>query len=206
MNLKESFRYQKYLDSLMSDASYVLLDSLNYFSKTEKHYKVEGCEVVTTKQDGSPSIDVVIMFMDWIVRERYELCEEIWNAKQQLEWDLDAKISSNKFRREMCVDIAAMMKHKTRNFNTQETGYKFTSDGNQVPYKYNVDVELEYAYDREKAHDFLLRERAYADTVSNEIEMALLTTTVNFYPVIDVNLPFEEAIEEYKRIFIDSEP
>ena len=86
MNLKESFRYQNFLDKLMRAACCSIQESEHALKITKVHNKTKAnpdatdlSEVVEVA-DFAPNDDV-IRFMQWLITEREKLTKAISSAK-----------------------------------------------------------------------------------------------------------------------------
>ena len=206
MNLKEAFRYQNYINGVLADAVCSLRDPRHSTKVTKTHLrsKVDSnlsdiVEVVDPGYDFFKNDDV-IGFLDFLTIEKESLLIAIGKAKASIGFDLDAEINSNKFRREVASQIATMLKSCGSNKrNEKGIGYRFNSDGEQVQYYYDVEVETIDAFDRAGAKDLVRRMSGACDRVSTEIESKMINTNVNFKPAFDVNDSFEDTMERYLK-------
>lgn len=202
MNLKESFRYQNFLDRMMSSACGSMTQLNHIMQTTKTHYKslanpdasdlVEEVEV-----DPFYENDDVIEFVKFLIAEKDKLTTAINEAKQKIGFDLDAAIESNKFRQNAAMTVKRIMTYTPSKKADQGRDFKFNADGNQMPYYYDIEVVTTERYDRDKAKAFVKETSAYADKISSLIDEAMVNTTVDYTPRFDVNDSFEDAMEEF---------
>ena len=201
MNLKESFRYQTFLDNMMTYAQNSLSDVSHVFKQTKTHLMskananaediVEEVQVEDFFQNGD-----VISFAEFLIGEKRELGEAISKAKAEIDIDLDAYISANKYRRNLVDTLRYMINARKRKpYIEKGTGYVFNNDGNQSPYYYDISVSTDDNFDREDIRKRLNRLAELADYISNQIEMALVNTEVSFEPSLNVNGTFADNME-----------
>lgn len=203
MNLKESFRYQRFLDNLMSNACSSVQEKEHCLTTTKKHLRhksnPEASDFVEEVECDSAFFptDAVVQFMFWIVEERQKLTIAIGKAKASIEFDIDAAVETNKFRQSLSRAIRWVLQYTPSKRIEQGCDYKFNVDGNQTPYVYEVEVTTSEAYDRDKLKATMLDAISTADTVSAEIDKAMINTTVEYEPMYDVNESFEDIMEKF---------
>ena len=203
MNLKEAFRYQKFLDSLRREAGRSIQIGERCIKTTKYHHMnaanpeaEDKTEVVEPSVPFTPNDDV-IRFMVWLVEEKQKLSEAIGLAKMSAGFDIDAAIETNKARQYVSECIQSMLRRKGSISTERGCGYKFNVEGVQTPYYYDVEVKTEEAFDREKSRVVMREAIQSADRVSAEIDAALINTKVNYDPRFDVNESFEDVIAEF---------
>lgn len=204
MNLKESFRYQKFLNELIDNAA-DSVQARNHCLKTTKIHKrnaanpeVEDMIEEVQCPDAFYPNDDVIEFMLSLIEEKRKLSEAIGAAKSVIDFDLDAAVESNKQRQYMARVLKCMLRY-TPSTNTETCkDYKFNAEGNQMPYFYNVDVVTTEAYSRTSAKEAMKKISAEADVVSAKIDTAMINAVVDYNPPYDVNDSFEDAMAEFK--------
>lgn len=202
MNLKESFRYQNFLDSMMRAAmsSVIMRDHCLTTTKTHLRSKAnpDAIDIVETVEvEKFFKNDVVLEFMKWLVEEKNVLTQKISRAKAAIELDLDAAIESNKFRQQVNNTIRNMMRSTPRKVIEQGRDYKFNVEGNQMAYYYDIEIESVEAYDKTKAKELMREMISTADTNSALIDAALINTQVDYTPRFDVNESFEDVMEAF---------
>lgn len=202
MNLKESFRYQNFLDSLMKNASCSIQKSEHCFEVTKHHFKSKAnpdaadMDEIVENGEFYPN-DNVIAFMECLVTEREKLTTAIGKAKASLEFDLDAAIETNKFRQMVNNSIKGMLRYTPGKRFEQGRDYKFNIEGNQVAYVYDIEVENKDAFDRNNAKRIMRNMINKADEVSHDIDAAMINTEVPYTPCFDVNETFEDVMAEF---------
>ena len=205
MNLKESFRYQNFLDKLMSQASYSIMNPEHGLKTQKLHHKnaanPDAQDIVEDVVPGHKFYpnDEVIRFMLWLTSEKEQLSVAIGKAKATLPFDIDAAVETNKSRHCMSSAIKSMLEFTPSKVIDVGKDYKFNVDGNQVQYFYNIDVEKTEAYDRPTAKATLKAITIKADKISNDIDAALVNTQVDYNPTYDVNDSFEDVMEEFVK-------
>lgn len=202
MNLKESFRYQNFLDMLMRAASSSIQQRDHCLTVTKMHHtskvnpEAEDIEEAV-EVDEFFSNDSVIEFMKWLVNEREKLTNAIGVAKASVGFDIDAAVETNKFRQTVNSSIKGMLRYTPTKRIEQGRGYKFNVEGNQMPYVYEIEVVSEEAYDKTSAKDYMRSIIADADKVSADIDAAMINTKVDYEPVFDVNESFEDVMTDF---------
>lgn len=203
MNLKESFRYQNFLDSMMRAAVNSVINKEHCLTVTKTHLRNKANPDV---QDVIEAVEVekffenddVLAFMRLLVDEKCTLTTKINQAKMSIDGlDLDAAIESNKFRQQVGNTIKSMMRNTPRKTIERGQDYKFNVEGNQVMYYYDIEVESVEAYDRIKAKELMRDMIATADENSTAIDSALINTQVDYEPKFDVNDSFEDVMETF---------
>ena len=200
MNLKESFRYQKFLDTLMNRARGSLCDPDHILKVTKKHLRnaanpdAEDMEEVVELDTPFFPNDDVIQFMEWLVEERQKLSSAISCAKASVGFDIDAAIEANKFRQIVYGGIKFMLTYNSSKSKTQGRDYRFNINGDQTPYYYDIEVTKEEAFDREVSRAVMRRMITEADQVSADIDAALINIQVDYVPKFDVNESFNDVM------------
>lgn len=202
MNLKESFRYQNFLDKMMRDACYSIQSSDHAFTVTKVHNKTKAnpdaidlSEVVEV-DDFAPNDDV-IRFMQWLIEEREKLTKAISAAKVAVGFDIDAAIETNKFRQAANTAVKRMLAHRAINRTERGQDYKFNAEGNQMPYYYEIEVTSTEAYSKAASKEFMRSVIANADKASADIDSAMINSTVDYIARFDVNESFEDVMAEF---------
>ena len=206
MNLKESFRYQSFLDHLMEEATSSLTMREHCVNTSENHLKskfnANAVDVVKKPEVGVFfKNDDVISFLSLLVDEKEKLTVAIDKAKASLNFDVDAAIETNKYRQRVSSAIKSMLRIGNDATSTkrviQGRDYIFNAEGNQVPYYYDVEITAEKAYDEAEAKRLMRSMISEADKVSSEIDAAMINTTVAYAPPFDVNESFEDVMTEF---------
>ncbi len=202
MNIKESFRYQNFLDQLEEYAISELIQRDHCLRKTMNHHMnavnpdVEDKIEVDELEDYPGSDNVIRFFID-LINERQGITDAIGKAKQSIPFDIDSAVATNKFRQALAKTISVMLGRRPSKTVERGSAFKFNADGNQVPYYYDIDVTTEDAYDRASAKEIMRKYSSQADKVSSEIDVAMINTNVDFTPKWDVNDTLEEILVQY---------
>ena len=199
MNLKESFRYQNFLGSLLSSAVSSLTDMQHCLTTTKTHLRSkansDAADVTETVDVGEfHKNDDVLSFMLYIIEEREKLTTAISQAKASVGFDLDAAVETNKFRQTVSRNINMMLRFKGAKRTERGTDYKFNAEGNQTPYYYDIEVVTSENFDRAKAKAAAQSIIAKADEVSATIDAALINTRVEYEAPFNVNDSFDDSM------------
>lgn len=202
MNLKESFRYQNFLDMMMRAASASIQQRDHCLKVTKTHLRSKAnpdASDVTETVEGEVFFanDDVVAFMAWLVQEREKLTTAIGAAKDSIGFDIDAAIETNKFRQTVNSSIKSMLRYTPTKRVEQGRDYKFNVEGNQTPYIYEIEVVSEEAYDKTGAKTLMREMISKADEVSAAIDAAMINTKVTYEPVFDVNETFDDVMTDF---------
>lgn len=202
MNLKESFRYQNFLDMMMRAASASIQQRDHCLKVTKTHLRNKAnpdASDVTETVEGEVFFanDDVVAFMAWLVQEREKLTTAIGAAKASIGFDIDAAIETNKFRQTVNSSIKSMLRYTPTKRVEQGRDYKFNVEGNQTPYIYEIEVVSEEAYDKTGAKTLMREMISKADEVSAAIDAAMINTKVAYEPVFDVNETFDDVMTDF---------
>lgn len=202
MNLKEAFRYQNFLEDMLSCVKAYLQDPSFLFrvKKTHLHSKANA-NLKDIIEDVDPEDDFliadVIEFGLYIIVEKNRLMHAVSMAKGKTSIDIDAEIGTNIMRRDFCDALKPLMRKRQKKRIERGDGYTFNSDGNQVPYYYDIEVEITENYKKDKVKMIFSDLMKSADNISNEIEMAMVNTNIPYEPLLDMNGTFEDNLECY---------
>lgn len=202
MNLKETFRYQNFLDSMMRAATNSVMNREHCLTVTKTHLRNKANPdaeniVETVEVEKFYSNDDVLRFMEWLVNEKAVLTQAISKAKAAISLDLDTAIETNKFRQQVNNAIKNMLRFAPRKTVEQGRDYKFNLEGNQTVYYYDIEMESVEAYDKANAKKLMRDMISTSDTVSADIDSALINTQVDYEPKYDVNESFEDVMEAF---------
>lgn len=205
MNLKESFRYQNYLESLFNEAVACLVNRRGITTTTNEHMRSKANpeamdEVLTVEYERpySCSNDQLIEFMCAIVVERRDVAIAIHQAKAYAAFACDAEVASNRCVQTAAKTLAALGSMKSSTERTYKgTDYKFNAEGNQVPYSYDIKETVVVDFDQKAAKEKSRELFQQADHTSTEADKFLIETTVNHQPKYNVNEGFDDAISRF---------
>lgn len=206
MNLKEAFRYQNFLDRLISETNSVMGSQGNLLEVTRLHLRSKAnataedeTEVVDNPEliDPKASLKLALRIID----EREKLTLAIDAAKAGMaggKLDMDATIETNKYRQMVARQIGLMLRSKAGKKVERGTGYTFNAEGNQVSYYYDIEVTTTERFNRAKLKKTMQKLLAEADQVSAQIDEAVVNTQVDYKAPWDVNSSFEDIIAEFQ--------
>ena len=201
MNLKEAFRFQNKLQSMMADAQSILGNNGNItkVQNTYLRHKVITMEAPSTEY--SENITEMAEFLLFLLDEREKLSAAIHKAKVSLPLGagLDGEVSLNGKRQE----IATLLRHMAglRNgevlISNGGVGYRFNNEGNQVSYRCDVKRVTTINFDRNKIRKMCADLSKKSDETSAALDVALVNTPVEYEAPFDVNETFAEAFEAH---------
>lgn len=204
MNLKEAFRYQNRLGTLLGEAMCILADNNNVTLVTSTHLRhkvmpeVED-ETITEvpSSEYSQQITQVARLIMYLLEQRELLSHAIRAAKQSMEVDFDSEISLNRTRQ----DLATMFRHMGEIRSSEVVlprmgrGYRFNADGNQVEYRCDLRKVTTINFDRNLVRKFANDLSSRADQMSTRLDQCLVNTPVDYQPPFDVSCTFSEVLE-----------
>ncbi|MCI5573042.1 MAG: hypothetical protein SOV54_03085 [Faecalibacterium prausnitzii] len=206
MNLKEAFRYQNKLQSLLEEAQNILdCDSnVTKVANTYLRHKVMAEAEDETVMDVPQTeyyeqITDIARFMLYLLEEKSRLFVAIRKAKDALDMDMDSEVSLNTARQSVARTFKRMndLRSSEQMLSGGGTGYRFNAEGNQISYCCDVKRVTTINYDRKVIRSALTKLNQQADETSNRIDLCLVTSKVDYAPPFDVNASFAEAFETY---------
>lgn len=208
MNLKEAFRFQNKLQSMMDEAKSILSREQN-ITKVQNTYlrkKVMAeAEDETTMEaastEYSEQITSLAEFLLFLLTQRESLGAAINKAKSGLELNagFDGEVGLNSNRQEIAGLLRRMAGLRSSEvlISNGGTGYRFNNEGNQVSYRCDVKRVTTINFDRNKVRSMCADLSKKADEVSAALDTALVNTTVEYEVPFDVNDTFAEAFERF---------
>jgi hypothetical protein len=206
MNLKEAFRFQNKLQSLMDEAQGILGRDSNV-TKVENTYlrkKVmaeaeDETTVDTPDTEYSEQITEVAGFLLYLLGEREALAKGIRSAKDKLPIDMDSEVSINSKRQSIVSTFKRMADLRSSEVVIPHggTGYRFNTDGNQVSYRCDVKRVTTINFDRNVIRKYLADMNKRADEASAELDRCLVNGTVEYEAPFDVNDSFADVLTAY---------
>lgn len=204
MYLKEAFRYQNFLGRLIERTTMTLSDR-RYTTKTyqdhlrrKANYEAEDETVeVAVDRTVECSNNQLVSFLEHLVAEKEKLTAAISAAKRESPIDIDAELANNRTRQKVAFVFSEMSKIRASESMTRGVGYKFNSEGNQVPYNYDVKQVTVIDFDRNKVRDANRSLIAKADEVSTSIDKVMVELVVAYEPGFSINDSFEEVVEQF---------
>ena len=189
MNLKEAFRYQNKLQSLLDEAQGILDCDANVtkVANTYLRHKVmpeaEDETVMDVAQtEYAEQITDIARFMLYLLEEKSRLFAAIRKAKDALDMDMDSEVSLNAARQSIARTFKRMNDLRS---------------SDQISYCCDVKRVTTINYDRKVIHTALSKLNRQADETSNRLDLCLVTSKVDYTVPFDVNASFAEAFETY---------
>ena len=206
MNLKEAFRFQNKLQSMMADAQSILGNNGN-ITKVQNTYlrhkvmaEAEDETIMDVAQtEYAEQITDIARFMLYLLDEKSRLFAAIRKAKDALDMDMDSEVSLNAARQSVARTFKRMndLRSSEQLLSGGGTGYRFNAEGNQISYCCDVKRVTTINYDRKVIHAALGKLNRQTDETSNRIDLCLVTSRVDYAVPFDVNASFAEAFETY---------
>ena len=201
MNLKESYRYANYLDSLLRRA-YTYLGNTGFVTTTvEEHLRSKSNpdvddETIEVQKpyDVEFTPNQVIDFVVKVIEEKEKLSEAIAEAKSTTEINIDNAISINKKKQGFVSVLNGIADIKPSETKTTAKGYKFDINGEQKPYVYDVNRKTSIDFDRTDVRNLIKKYLKETDEISAKLDLIEITTQVDFVPKWDINEKFEELV------------
>ena len=208
MNLKEAFRFQNKLQSMMDEAQSILGSTAN-ITKVQNTYLrkkvMTEAENETTidapATEYSEQITLVAEFLLHLLSEREKLSVAVFQAKAGLNLPagLDGEVSLNSKRQEVAGLFRRMAGLRSSEVLIPNggTGYRFNNEGNQVSYRCDVKRVTTINFDRNKIRKMCGDLSKKSDEVSAALDSVLVNTQVEYTVPFDVNDTFAEAFEAF---------
>ena len=208
MNLKEAFRFQNKLQSMMDEAQSILGSTAN-ITKVQNTYLrkkvMTEAENETTidapATEYSEQITLVAEFLLHLLSEREKLSVAIFQAKAGLNLPagLDGEVSLNSKRQEVAGLFRRMAGLRSSEVLIPNggTGYRFNNEGNQVSYRCDVKRVTTINFDRNKIRKMCGDLSKKSDEVSAALDSVLVNTQVEYTVPFAVNDTFAEAFEAF---------
>lgn len=206
MNLKEAFRYQNRLQTLLNSAQSILRADENV-TRTQTTYlrhkvTLEAEDETVVKEPETEYFDRitdVARFLAYVMTEKEKLSAAIRKAKAALDVDIDTEVSLNAQRQSLAATFRRMcdLRGSEKIVSGGGTGYRFNADGNQTVYSCDVKCVKTINFDRNVVRRELQKLNAKADEVSAKVDLSMVTTIVEYEPPFDVNDTFATTFEQY---------
>ena len=208
MNLKEAFRFQNKLQSMMSEAQSILGRDQNitkvqntYLRKKVMAEAEDETNMEVPSTEYSEQITSLAEFLLFLLTQRENLSAAINKAKNglKLEAGFDGEIGLNSNRQEVAELLRRMagLRNSEVLISNGGTGYRFNNEGNQVSYRCDGKRVTTINFDRNKIRRMCADLSKKADEVSTELDAAMVNTKVEYEPPFDVNDTFAEAFERF---------
>lgn len=205
MILKDAYRYQKCLSTMIGQAETLLLNNSFVTSTTQKHNRKKANSEAEDEiiEVDKPITDFtamdVINFIADAIKEKQKISDAIVAAKRNTEIDIDSSISLNKIKQEYIGYLRRLAAMDSSEKKTYGTDYKFDVDGKQTSYRYEVIETTTIDFDRNDVRGLAKKLQKESDEISSKLDLIELTTDVEFIPKWDVNDTLEEIITSTKQ-------
>ena len=135
--------------------------------------------------------------MVWLIGQQDELSKAISVTKKSLDVDIDSESGLNQVRQGAgnVFRRMAMLRSSEVLETNGGVGYRFNAEGNQTAYKCDVRTITTIDFDRNAIKRMWASLSKQADEISNKIDLALVTSKVDFIPPFDVNENFNDVFE-----------
>ena len=201
MNLKESYRYANYLDSLLRRA-YTYLGNTGFVTTTvEEHLRSKSNpdvddETIEVQKpyDVEFTPNQVIDFVVKVLDEKEKLSDAIAKAKSTTEINIDNAVAMNKKKQQFVSVLNGIADIKPSETKTTSKSYKFDINGEQKPYVYDVNRKTSIDFDRTDVRNLIKKYLKETDEISSKLDLIEITTQVDIEPRFDVNDKFEELV------------
>ncbi|MBR5423618.1 MAG: hypothetical protein IK108_06365 [Clostridia bacterium] len=206
MNLKEAFRFQNRLQAFIDEAQEILENEANVtkVKNTYLRHKVmaeaeDETLLVAPETEYYDRITELACFLVHLVEEKEKLFAAIRKAKNALDIDLDSEVSLNATRQRAARTFRKMndLRNSEQTIAGGGTGYRFNAEGNQTSYRCDVKRVTTINFNRNVVRAALNGLHAKADKTSADIDLCMVTATVNYQTPFDVNASFANAFEAY---------
>lgn len=203
MNLKESYRYANYLDTLLNTA-YRYLQNKGFVTTTKQNHlrSKSNSEAVDEVINVQKSYDVdftptdVINFIVNVITEKESLAEAIAKAKADTEINIDNAIAMNKKKQGFVSVLNGIANLKPIEKTTTGRAYKFNVAGDQVPYSYEVTETTSIDFNRNDVRNLIKKYLKETDEISAKLDVIEINTVVDHSPLYDVNDVFEDLVKD----------
>jgi hypothetical protein len=213
INLKESFRLHNYLENIIANLTHYIHNEENIVKVTEVHQKSktnrdavdEIIDVVVEKRFDCNVEDIVFLIKK-LIEEKLKLSLAIEDAKKELflNWQengrqlsIDCAVEFNKHIRSLASNMKRLVDLKSTESESQGSDYKFNAEGNQIIYRYPLVKKKVIDYDRNIVKEQYKKLMEKADTISIEIDQAMLKDCVKYDVVYGLHDSTEEIVEKY---------
>lgn len=205
MLLKETFRYQNYLKSLIDNALDYINAKSNVTTTTQLHKRsasnpnaTDETTVVTFDRDYDWSVEDIISFISFVIKEKEVLSYEIAKTKSNADDNIDSMLSTNKLAKYIIFSIKnGNNRFKENTKITTGKGFLINVNGDQVPYYYDIEETTKLNFDKKVVDDFVKNLKIKSDENSIEVEKLNVTLDVNFSPFFNMSDTFEECVNSF---------
>lgn len=202
MNLKESYRYANYLDTLLNTA-YRYLQNKGFTTTTKQNHlrskaNSEASDEIVEVQnpyDVEFTPNDVIDFVVGVIAEKELLANAIAKAKSGAEINIDNAVAMNKKKQAFVSVLSGIVNIKPSEKTTQGTDYKFNQqDGNQIRYYYNIEETTIIDFNRNDVKALIKKYSKECDDISAKLDAIEINTIVEHTQKYDISDTFEDLV------------
>lgn len=202
MNLKESYRYANYLDTLLNTA-YRYLQNKGFTTTTKQNHlrskanSEASDEIVEVQKpyDVEFTPNDVIDFVVCVIAEKELLSNAIAKAKAGTEINIDNAVAMNKKKQAFVSVLNGIANIKPSEKTTQGTDYKFNQqDGNQIRYYYSIEETTTIDFDRNDVKALIKKYSKECDDISAKLDTIEINTIVEHTQRYDISDTFEDLV------------
>lgn len=202
MNLKESYRYANYLDTLLNTA-YRYLQNKGFTTTTKQNHlrskanSEASDEIVEVQKpyDVEFTPNDVIDFVVGVIAEKELLANAIAKAKSGAEINIDNAVAMNKKKQAFVSVLSGIVNIKPSEKTTQGTDYKFNQqDGNQIRYYYNIEETTIIDFNRNDVKALIKKYSKECDDISAKLDAIEINTIVEHTQKYDISDTFEDLV------------
>ncbi len=203
MNLKESYRYANYLDSLLNRA-YMYLGNKGFVTTTKQNHlrskanKEAEDEIINVQKpfDVDFTPNNIIDFVVKVLTEKDALTNAIAAAKAGTEINIDNAVAMNKKKQGFVYILNGIVNLKPTEKTVAGRAYKFDINNEQKPYVYDITETTTIDFDRNDVKALIRKYNKECDEISAKLDAIEINTEVAFVPRWDVNDVFEDIVIE----------
>lgn len=203
MNLKESYRYANYLDSLLNKA-YMYLGNKGFVTTTKQNHlrSKANKEAEDEIMDVQKPFDVdfapnnIIDFVVKVLTEKEAPTNAIAAAKAGTEINIDNAVAMNKKKQGFVYILNEIVNLKPTEKTVAGRAYKFDINNEQKPYVYDITETTTIDFDRNDVKALIRKYNKECDEISAKLDSIEINTEVSFAPRWDVNDVFEDIVME----------
>lgn len=202
MNLKESYRYANYLDTLLNTA-YRYLQNKGFTTTTKQNHlrskanSEASDEIVEVQKpyDVEFTPNDVIDFVVGVITEKELLANAIAKSKSGAEINIDNAVAMNKKKQAFVSVLIGIVNIKPSEKTTQGTDYKFNQqDGNQIRYYYNIEETTIIDFNRNDVKALIKKYSKECDDISAKLDAIEINTIVEHTQKYDISDTFEDLV------------
>ena len=195
MNLKESYRYANYLDTLLNTA-YRYLQNKGFTTTTKQNHlrskanSEASDEIVEVQKpyDVEFTPNDVIDFVVGVITEKELLANAIAKSKSGAEINIDNAVAMNKKKQAFVSVLSGIVNIKPSEKTTQGTDYKFNQqDGNQIRYYYNIEETTIIDFNRNDVKALIKKYSKECDDISAKLDAIEINTIVEHTQKYDIS-------------------